>query len=815
MPASHTRTTAFAVADVDRDGDADVALGQNGADHVLTNDGRATFTADGDALPPSEAFRTGGMAFADMNRDEFVDMVVAYSGAEQGQVYLGNGRGGFKSSLSGPVGPGFTQAVVVADVDDDGDRDVIYARGGTGKLQSALYLNRGNASLFDATSRLPAVLEDSNAVVAVDVDGDRDVDLILGSDVASGGRNRLWLNEGGRFRDVSTVSLPARPFDTTALAVGDIDGDGDADLVAGGPGSDHLYINAGGTFVDDTRARLTTDTSRTSALHLADFDGDEDLDLLVVHHGAACAVHLNDGAGRFTRVGASGLRGFADASTCAAIMDFDKDGAPDVMIGVDGAPDTLYRNTGGGTFDEISGSGSLGLSDPALVVGDVDRDGVPDLVMPNRGVLLLGNGRGGYVARRFAPEPLAPLVRRGTLVDVDGDGDDDLVLAESGRNRLFSNQGAGRLVDVTTTRMPRAMHDSFAVAVLDADGDRSPDLFFGNAEDPEALYLNDGNGTFRDASSTHLAVGSHLTKAAAAGDVDNDGDPDLVVGGFGAFSVPTLILINDGVGKFSSSVALTRAQTRDLALADIEGDGDLDLAAANAPGVFPPSGRNGLFENLGKGRFEARPTLATSEESRRVTFVDLNGDRFLDLVFAGSASEVAINDGKNGFTDATETVLPSGASLADVLSFVDIDGDGDLDLLAGGASGLALWFSFERHAVSEGAPRLGGIYRVFFYAHAGNAPPGQVLLPYVSPLPPRKAVVRPPLGNWYLEAAFLSSLAPMAIPSPRGTVVLECPIPNDASFLGLSLSTQGLIAHELASPATWRLCNVWTDRATR
>jgi hypothetical protein len=183
-------------------------------------------------------------------------------------------------------------------------------------------LNDGTGRFTDATyTRMPPMGWRTNALVLADVDSDGDLDLLVGNQSS---QNQLFLNDGtGTFRDATAAQMPAIADDTRGLAVGDVDGDGDADLVVGNLGQSRLLLNDGaGTFVDTTATCFPAGALSTTYVALRDLDGDGDLDVI----GGSWLLR-NDGNGRFTDVTAAmGLTGFVRFAE-----DLDGDGDVDLI----------------------------------------------------------------------------------------------------------------------------------------------------------------------------------------------------------------------------------------------------------------------------------------------------------------------------------------------------------------------------------------------------------------------------------------------------------------------------------------------------
>jgi hypothetical protein len=168
------------------------------------------------------------------------------------------------------------------------------------------------------------------------------------------------------------------------------------------------------------------------------------------------------------------------------------------------------------------------------------------------------------------------------IADVDGDTDLDILVANDGPNRLYINDGTYNFPDETANRLPAGTNTSTGAEFGDIDNDGDLDIFIANFTAQNKLYINDGTGVFTDVTSTRLPIDTAKSIDAILGDVDNDGDLDILV-------VNNLqqnrLLINDGTGKFTDGTA-TRLPAEtcadcDASFGDVDGDGDIDLAVAN------------------------------------------------------------------------------------------------------------------------------------------------------------------------------------------------------------------------------------------
>ena len=328
---------------------------------------------------------------------------------------------------------------------------------------------------------------------------------------------------------------------------GDLDGDGDLDLVVAMEWAPHLLLlNDGkGRFIEDpTRSPRTTHDHEEAVL--ADLDGDGSLDLLLVSEDdRAKELYLNDGKGRF-RDASDRLR--ADAVTNGAIaVDVDGDGDRDLVFANAGA-DQVWINDGKARFRDESARHLPPDTDVSqdVAAGDLDGDGDLDLVFGNEdgNRLLLNDGEGVFTA---APEGAWPAAREETrkvaLGDVDGDGDLDVYLANvrffqrdlpSAQDRLLLNDGKGRFTDATATHLPRDDGNAPHGDLHDLDGDGDLDILRGDVvlgapvPRPVQALLNDGKGRFAPAPEAlwPATIAGNLFDSVQV-DFDGDGAPDL------------------------------------------------------------------------------------------------------------------------------------------------------------------------------------------------------------------------------------------------------------------------------------------------
>ncbi len=375
----------------------------------------------------------------------------------------------------------------------------------------------GLAKFTDASDEAGFVRSAPNprntALAAGDVDGDGTDELFLSG--------RLYRVQGGFVRDVTEGSNILLPQGGEHAAFADYDNDGWLDLfVIGGDGGGRLLRNRGdGTFADVTTQARVADVRGSHRSLFVDLDHDGDLDLFLASDTTR-TVYRNNLDGTFTEATASfGLGG--GGARDAVYADFDGDGRVDLFITSERGSDALLRNGGAQRFSDVTAASGLGSNggSGATAVGDYNNDGFLDLfvatVNGTEPALWLNEGDGTFTRDRRSSGALQPLRSTSgsaaTFIDHDNDGWLDLIVAGAARTAASSstvhflrNDGTGRLLDRSSI-VPEHVRAAgvLALAVSEVDDDGDEDL-----------VLIDGSGAPRllrnDLGNSNLAVNVEL-----------------------------------------------------------------------------------------------------------------------------------------------------------------------------------------------------------------------------------------------------------------------------------------------------------------
>ena len=456
-PLALTFNGSFDFSDVDGDGDQDIFLTgydkfQEPVAKLYLNDGLANFTEIDNN--PFLGVHFSSTAFGDIDGDDDPDLLITGANETSGPIsvfYINDGLGNF-TKMGNPFEGVFKSAIAFADIDGDNDQDIlITGENGNFRATSKIYINKGQGRYAEKMgTSMPGVKDGAVAFADVDKDGDEDL-LITGSRRVNNlpvATTRMYLNDGlGNFTEMTGTLF--RNVSNSSIAFADIDGDDDEDVLitgsSGNRGSSRLYVNDGaGNFTEVENTPFVGVQSGTTLF--ADVDGDNDQDLIINgteeygHNDLFTVLYRNDGLGNFTEDTAESFSDVYLSSLAFADMDGDQDldllltGARAYGNYVRGE---VYYNQEEG-FENVPEKAIPAVSKSSIAVSDVDGDSDMDVLVTGRQIigsstvhsiseLYLNDGHGFL---KVFPESTFEAVQNGAVAfsDVDGDGDEDLII---------------------------------------------------------------------------------------------------------------------------------------------------------------------------------------------------------------------------------------------------------------------------------------------------------------------------------------------------------------------------------------------------
>ncbi|MBK1703632.1 hypothetical protein CKO40_03480 [Halochromatium glycolicum] len=540
-----------------------------------------------------------------------------------------------------PTGEGPNE-VDSGDVDGNGTLDLVVANGDGNSL--TVLLGDGNGQ-FEAQPEV-ATRPSPNSVRLADLNADGQLDLAVG--YSAGNQITVLAGDGSGQFDAADAIHYAAGSTPTAIAVGDIDGDGLPDIaVANGnfDGTVTLLRNLGGTF---TLVGALVVEALPRDIALVDLDLDGALDIVVANSFGTgigrVSVNLGNGDGTFQD--AASYSTFGQTPRTLAVGDLNNDGRPDVAAGHRNDEFvTVYTTQADGTLrfasfastDRVPGAVADGEDIADLAIVDLDQDGRRDLVVTRFGL--------------FGPSPI-----------------DDGALV------LFQGQGTGGFEPARFYAVGTKVN-RLAVADLDADGllDLAISL---NFSDDLAILLGDGHGSFL--LPTRVNVDQAVDRVAV-GDLDGDTVPDLITNGLRDLGIH----LGRGDGTFHTEFVFIGQRLGNPALGDLNGDGHLDIAAASTN-----LDQVAILYGDGDSGFDIQPPLEL-ESLDRPTYVaigDVNGDGVSDLLVDARASEIAVfignADGSFRAPTKLDMNLTSTSPSVRQILLADLDADGNQDLIS-------------------------------------------------------------------------------------------------------------------------------------
>ncbi len=627
------------IVDYDGDGTLDLMTGNRTANTVSLwrGTGRGVFTARVDLLPGGDP---ADVQQADLNGDGVPDLAISYKMQDCIAVHLQSptqpGVYGAARVFAVASDPAY---MAIGDLDADGLNDIVvtnHADDGSSGVSSILYQDRSSPGSFLPYGGI-STGNTSHSVVIADLNGDGAADLV----VTNEGSNTVSTALGdaanpGSFHASTSYATGSKP---SRVAVADLNTDGALDFVVANEASGSISIffqgATRGTFLNP----VTTSTgSGTFWVATADVNGDGKTDIVVANNGSnTVKVFLQTTPGTFPLAATYSITG----PYRIALGDLDGDGYPDLAVAsYDTRQLTVLMNDASrpGTFVTAPRYAS-GANPREVATGDLDGDGVVDLVVPNWSANTVAVLRAdSAVPGTFRPADVYATGATPSSVsvgDVDGDGRLDLVVTnwDDTTVSIFIQDPAnvGRFLPGTSVGTGSRPHRG---VVGDLDGDARLDIAVAFPFGGIGVLLQDPAqpGSFLPVQT--FAAGSGPTDLAI-GDFDRDGRPDVAVADYASDRIAILIQDPSRPGFFLAPVLYDGHGTvNGITVGDVDGDGHLDVAVPNRT-----TNDVSVWFGTGTGTFEPRVDVAAGSYPWDVKIADLTLDGVPDLVVANFGSE--------------------------------------------------------------------------------------------------------------------------------------------------------------------------------
>ncbi len=640
--------------------------------------------------------KTGAQVTGDLNHDGIPDVIVGGIGGVQ--VLLGRKGGGLQLgktiSASDPV------ALALGDLNGDGNPDLITASYQANSI--SVLLGNGDGSFQPAVSYS---LKGAQAVTVGDFNRDGSLDVAA---VAFSGDIEVFPGNGAGAlgQPIQSAAAPS----VVSVYAGDFNHDGTLDLVTISQTRKVFSIllgNGDGTFGSEA-----TYPSSLEAFALADVNGDGNLDIVgagEIGQGSAETVSVflgnGDGTVQPPLISSTSVHAYAIAAA-----DFNGDGRMDVAVAGDlnylhGSAQILLGN-GDGTFTAGTPVG-VPLDSLSISALDLNQDGKMDCVMGSSSLVVsavYGTGDGSFAGPPTYGVAQSDYISAIAQADLNGDGLTDIVTVNTTLSNVSVLLGTPSGFQLSGTFSVREEPNSIAIADFNNDG--IPDIVNNSTYTAGiTLLLGRGDGTFEPEIAFDQEGGA---SALAAGDVNGDGNQDVVAGVYNLVEV----FLGSGTGSFVVKSYLPVVGTPDeLALVDFTGDGKLDLISFSYTNSYTYLS---FARGNGDGTFTFLNTIRElSTYGGLFTVADMNGDGIPDIivVFDG-VLKVLLGNGAGGFSAAYSTNVPEYTSVA----ACDLNGDGIPDVAALTSDGVQLYLGVG-----------GGILQLAQYGFSGGLYPSLIL----------------------------------------------------------------------------------------
>ena len=696
----------------------DMFTGGDGYHHTLSG----SWTQASNGLASFDPSTTTAVTLVDVNGDGLDDAIVTTTSGRPTLIYINPGDGRFSEVTPMEVtgtGEMTTTSVEVYDLDGDGAKDLVLGnKGGHNQVLLGDLQRPGN---FGPPLPFGGDADQTTDVKIADIDMDGAVDIIVANE---GQQNKVYFGtaSGDFSSPEAEVVVGQAAGMTSSVEVFDLDGDGKPEMIFGNRGTkSEIFWNGQASPIRATLPAITPTTVGPAAMSandvkVADVDGDGRPDLVFANDGMNTIAYGSLG-NEYLETSPIGTA--EERSLSVDIQDVDGDGTADVVFGnADGSAMTHYVKSG--TFHSVERTGGVTSVAAQQHLADFNGDGVPDLLTGMQ--ILLGDGSGDF--SMVTPiDYTTELPRAVTSMDIDGDGDEDLIYSVtlSGVATVYSllNPGNGDFSEATAIALGglTAGRRTTVMKPVDLNDDGFMDMVLGNENGNVEAWINPGSnlppssGTAFEFADTTRAVDIETT------DINGDGRADIMMSLPNAGIIRNILSPSDGPTRPVSTADAWRQQPHadlrsehpptSIRVADMDKDGFIDIVSATEGELLihfgdAMSAATGHF--TGKHRTTVAIGAAASSQAaadqvhaQAIEVADVNGDGWPDVIVTvdevhhvGDSRKLIYYGSSSSEATRAHWTLQSGTRIGprsedgwDIkfIETIDLNGDGNLDVV--------------------------------------------------------------------------------------------------------------------------------------
>ncbi len=613
--------------DIDGDGDMDILgcdLGDKKIYWYENTDGQGSYGQQNIII---QQYQASILLPADADGDGDIDFFAAVIFPEDKIIWFENtdGQGHFGPAQLVTTNVDYPKSLHAADINSDGDLDLFSASYYDNKI--AWYENDGSGN-FGVQQIITSYMDYPSNVTTADIDGDGDLDVLASSSDSFDYKVVWYENTDGQGNFSYEKSIANKP--SRSVKTGDFDGDGDIDVIFGDPSNRRLYLCENHNGIGTSWIRHTIDnTTRPFFVRVADINNDGHLDILSsdLHN---IYWYENNGSGYF------------------------------------GAKITIQS-------DKYNRS---------IETGDINNDGFPEVIsaLTHEGEVSISVNDNGNFSQSFVINPPSSFAMFNKAVDMDGDGDIDIVGALSHKNLLYYYQNGGQN-DFTPISIDTSEIKGFEdMKLVDINNDGYIDIIIADGDDIH-IFTFDGNTTFTHSQSFGYLAASSVEVA------------DFIPGGykeilFYDWDTVYLYTTTNGINySYDNSyyISYVGLETYSkLITKDIDGDGLIDILL-----LTPSSQTLNWLKNYGNGSIGSGQIILTHKSILGLQMIDMNNDNSPDILvdFIDRQNnnqrtiKKLINSGTGYFTQETILNIPQSNYYKNDIKYTDLDNDGDNDIV--------------------------------------------------------------------------------------------------------------------------------------